>query len=806
MKDPKEILAEMTLEEKAAICDGKDFWHLKGMEKYDIPEIMVCDGPHGLRKKNYSQKGLSLSKSVPAICYPTAAGTAASWDPELIYKMGEALGRKCQYEKVGVLLGPGINMKRSPLCGRNFEYFSEDPVLAGEMAAGLIDGVQSQGIGTSIKHYAVNSQETRRMVVDEVVDERALREIYLRGFEIAIKKSKPWTVMCSYNKINGTHGSENYHTQTEILRNEWGWDGVVVSDWGAVNDRVEGVKTGNDLEMPSSSGSGTKKIIEAVKSGKLSEADLDKAALNVLNLIKKCADGAKKDYKYDEHQDEKLARKISAATMVLMKNEDNILPLDKSKKIAVIGALAKEPRYQGAGSSHIVPTELEDAYTELKNLGVNFEYAQGYELTNKKASKNPAHIAEAAALAAKVDTVVLFIGLTDEYEAEGFDRTDMKLPQAHNQLVEAVAKVNKNIVIVLAGGSPVEMPWNDEVKAVLNSYLGGQASGGAVADILTGAVNPSGKLPETYPIKYEDTPAVNNFPGNPASVEHREGIYIGYRYYEKANKPVRYPFGHGLSYTSFEYSNIKLSANEIDESEKVTVTFTVKNTGAVAGAEVAQIYVADKESTIYRPVKELKAFKKIYLESGEEKEVSVTLCRRAFAFYNVKVNDWTVESGAFNILVGSSSADIRLSAELTVNAATVEIPNYSKIAPTYYTADVQSVPDDQFKAVLGREIPPTDRDLSKPITIADNFEYCKHTKKGAKMYKLLDKLVPDGMAKGIALQTPFRDFVSMSGGAFNEVMAEGLVIYLSDKKGGKRKIACQIPKLIKSIGPLMKNI
>ena len=805
MKDPKEILAQMTLEEKASLCDGSDFWHLKGMEKYDIPVVMVCDGPHGLRKKDYSKKGSSLSASVPSISFPTAATTAASWDPELLYEMGQALGKKCLKEEVGVLLGPGVNMKRSPLCGRNFEYFSEDPELAGEMAAGFINGVQSMGVGTSLKHFAVNSQETRRMVVDSVVDERALREVYLRAFEIATKKAKPWTVMNSYNKINGLHGSENPHTQTEILRNEWGWDGVVVSDWGAVNNRVDGMKAGNDLEMPSSSGSGTKKIVDAVKNGELDEAVVNERALNVLNLMKKCVDGAKKNYEYNDLDDQPLARRIAASCMVLMKN-DGILPLDTGKKIAVIGALAKTPRYQGAGSSHIVPTQLDNAFDELAKLGVKAEYEQGYELTAKKAKNNPALIARAAALAAKVDTAVVFIGLTDEYEAEGYDRTHMKLPDAHDALVEAVVKANPNTVVVLAGGSPVEMPWNDSVKAILNSYLGGQAGGGAVADILTGKVNPSGKLPETYPVSYDDTPAKNNFPGNPATVEHRESIYIGYRYYEKSGTPVRYPFGHGLSYTSFAYSDIKVDKSEMDENGEITVSFKVKNTGTLAGAEIAQLYVADKESTIFRPVKELKAFKKVFLESGEEKEISFTLGRRAFAFWNVNVNDWSVESGEFDILIGASSADIRLEAKVSVTAAPVEIPDYTATAPIYYTGKVQDVPDNQYTAVLGRRIPAKDRDPAKPFSIEDNFEYCRGTKHGRKMYNLLNKLVPDGMAKGIALQTPFRDFISMSGGVFNETMADGLVTYLSDGKGGMRKIISQIPKAIKGIGPLLKSI
>lgn len=805
MKDPREILALMTLEEKAAICDGADFWHLKGMEKYGFPSIMVCDGPHGLRKKDYSKTGDSLSNSVPAISYPTAATTAASWDPELLYEMGVALGKKCLKEEVGVLLGPGINMKRSPLCGRNFEYFSEDPILAGELAAGFIEGVQSQGVGTSLKHFCANSQETRRMTCDSVVDERALREIYLTAFEIAVKKAKPWTVMNSYNKINGFHGSENKHTQTEILRDEWGYDGVVVSDWGAVNDRVLGFNNGNDLEMPSSSGSGTKKIVDAVRSGAISEEILNERALNMLNLIKKAVDGAKPGYAYNDADDQPFARKVAAQSMVLLKN-NGILPLKKNGKVAVIGELARTPRYQGAGSSHINPTKLDNALEELQKIGYDVEFAKGYELKGKKAKKNAELAAEAAALAAKCETVILFIGLTDEYEAEGFDRTHMNLPAAHDALVNEILKVNKNVIVVLAGGSPVEMPWNDGVAAIINSYLGGQAGAGAVADIVSGAVNPSGKLPETYPMVYTDTPAVNNFPGNPASVEYRESVYIGYRYYDKAKKAVRYPFGFGLSYTTFEYSDIKLDKTAMNENDILTVSFRVKNTGDVAGYEIAQLYVADKESTIYRPEKELKAFKKVWLNPGEIKEISLTLNKRAFAFYNVNINDWCVESGDFEILVGASSADIKLSATVNVSGTTENIPDYSAVAPAYYTGNVQNVPTEQFIAVLGRELPPTNYDPNRKLSICDTFESCACTKNGARFYKLLSTVIPAGFAQAIALQTPFRDFISMSGGVMSEDMANGLVMWIAGEKGGIRKILKGIPGAIKGIGPLLKSI
>ncbi|MBR1811707.1 MAG: glycoside hydrolase family 3 C-terminal domain-containing protein [Clostridia bacterium] len=805
MKDPKDILAQLTLEEKADLCDGSDYWHLQGMEKYGVPTITICDGPHGLRKKDYDKKGISLSASIPAICFPSAATTACSWDPDLLSEMGEALGRKCQKEQVGILLGPGINMKRSPLCGRNFEYFSEDPVLAGELAAGLICGLQSMGVGASLKHFAVNNQETRRMTCDSVVDERTLRELYLTGFEIAVKKSKPWTVMNSYNKINGVHGSENRYTQIDILRKEWGYDGCVVSDWGAVNDRVEGIRTGNDLEMPSSSGAGKQKIIDAVKSGDLEASVLDERVLNVLTLIKKAADGTRQNASYDDLDDQPLARRIAAQSMVLMKN-DGILPLKKSGKIAVIGDMAKNPRYQGAGSSHITPTKLENAYDELAAKGYALAYAPGYARTEKNKKKNAEHLRNAVALAGTCDTVLLFIGLTEELEAEGYDRQSMALPQSHNALVREILKVNKNVVVVLSGGSPAELPWAANVRAILNSYLGGQAGGGAVADLLSGDRNPCGKLAETWPLHYGSTPARLYFPCNPATVEYRESIYIGYRYYEKSKKEVRFPFGHGLSYTTFAYSDLQLDKTAMQENNTLKASVKIKNTGAMPGYEITQLYVSDLQSTIFRPEKELKAFKKIYLEPGEEKQITFELSKRAFAFYNTAVGDWCVESGSFQIMIGASSADIRLSATVHITAAEVAIPDYTQTAPAYYTGNVQNVPDDQFVALLGKPLPQKVKSHDQPIDLTDNFENANYTKWGKRIYKTLNVVVPAGMARAIALQTPFRNFISMSGGVFHAQMADGLLKVLNGEKRGFRTIIKGVPKLIRGIGPLFDTI
>lgn len=811
----KGIISEMTLDEKASLCDGEDSWHLKHFDRLGIPSIMVADGPHGLRKRDPELKEAGLLNSVPAICYPTAATTACSWDRELLHEMGEALGDECRQEKVSVLLGPGVNMKRSPLCGRNFEYFSEDPLLAGEMGAAFIQGVQSKGIGTSLKHFAVNSQETRRMTVSAVVDERTLREIYLPAFETAVKKGKPHTVMNAYNRINGEYCSENEWLQTKVLRDEWGYDGVVVSDWGAVNNRAKGLKAGNDLEMPSSHGLGTKKIVDAVKNGELDEAVLDARVEQLLKLIFEGYNNIWSDYIYNEDEHHALARKIAGRSMVLLKNENSILPIKNDAKVAVIGEMAKEPRYQGAGSSLINPTRLDNILDCLKEAGFDFSYSEGYMIKKDKA--DPELQAKAVEAAKGADTVLLFVGLTDDYESEGFDRGHMKLPEHHNALVEAVCKVNTNVIVVLSGGAPVELPWIDKVPALLNACLGGQAGAGAVIDILTGRVNPSGKLAETYPINGSDTPCFKNFPGNPATVEYRESIYIGYRYYDKTKKEVRFPFGFGLSYTTFEYSDLDLNKNYMLDDEELTVKFKVKNTGKVTGAETVQLYVADKESTVFRAAKDLKGFEKVTLDPGEEKEISILLDKRAFAFYNTAIHDWHVETGVFDILVGASSADIRLSASVKVAASApdVPIPDYRETAPCYYTGEVSDVPVEQFEALLGFPVPPAIKDKALPIEITDNLENAAHTKWGGRFGKFIsfllrrmDKGENAVMMNAIALQTPFRSFVSMSGGLFTLRMAEGLLRILNGNKPlkGLRMLLGGVPHAVINFKKLLKTI
>lgn len=812
----QEMLSKLSLEEKVGICSGKDFWNLKAVPQLDIPEIMVTDGPHGLRKKNPEGKQGGLSDSVPTTAFPTAATTACSWDPELIYEMGVALGEECLQEKVSVILGPGVNMKRSPLCGRNFEYFSEDPLLAGEIAAGWINGVQSLDVGTSIKHFAANSQETRRMTIDSVMDERTLREIYLPAFEIAVKKAQPWTVMNAYNRLNGTYCSENKHLQEEILRDDWGFKGIVVTDWGAANDRVQGMLNGNELEMPASGGYNDEKVIAAVKNGSLDESVVDKRADAMLSLMLKSKAALKEGYTYDKDAHNDLAAKIAAQSMVLLKNEGGILPLAADKKIAVIGEMARAPRYQGAGSSLLNPLRLVDSFAALEECGIKASYAPGYD--KKKDVISEVMVADARKVAEDADIVLLFIGLTEEYESEGYDRKHMDLPKSHNNLVEEIAKVNENVVVVLSGGSPVTMPWLGNVKAVLNGYLAGQAGGTAIAEILTGKVNPSGKLAETYPLSYDDVPSKKYYPGTELLAEHPEGIYIGYRYYDSAKKDVLFPFGFGLSYTSFEYSDIKLSADSIKDTDTLTLTYKIKNTGKVDGAEVSQIYVSDKESTIYRPAKELRAFNKTFLKAGEEKEITVELSKRAFAYFNVNINDWHVESGEFDILVGASSRDIRLTATVNVES-TVDavVPDYRQSAPCYYTADVTDVPDSAFEAVLGRPIPARQMDTTMKLTIANSLCDAKHTKWGGRINNLLNKVLdmifsPDdpssGMIKSMALEIPIKNFITMSMGVFSEEMANGLLLILNDEAAGKGlgKILAGIIPAIGKMPALFKSI
>ena len=653
----------MTLEEKCSLLSGADFWHTKAVERLGIPAMMMSDGPHGLRKQDQTGDHLGINDSIKAVCFPTACATAASFDREAVRAIGREIGKACQHEDLGVILGPAVNIKRSPLCGRNFEYFSEDPYLAGEMAVSLIDGVQSQGVGTSIKHFAANSQEHRRMSSDSVIDERTLREIYFPAFEQAVKRAKPWTVMCSYNTLNGTHASQNRELLTGVLREDWGFDGLVMSDWGAVSDRVAGVPAGLDLEMPSSGGSNDRRVMKAVQEGRLSEEAVDVAAGRVLQMVDRYLTSRRPDTPWDKEAQHALARQIAAECMVLLKNEDNILPLHEGEKLAVIGRFAAQPRFQGGGSSHINSFRVESLMDALEGMP-GITYAQGYDVKDEEPDE--ALIAQAVEAAAHADKAVIVAGLPDFFESEGYDRTHMRMPRCQVELIERVAKVNPNVVVVLYNGSPVEMPWLPCAKAVLEGYLGGQAVGGATRDVLFGTVNPCGCLPESFPVKLEDNPSYLTYGGEGDVAVYAEGVFVGYRYYDRKKMDVLFPFGHGLSYTTFAYTNLRLSADRIRDTDTLTVSVDVTNTGKRAGKTVVQLYVGDRECEVFRPVRELKDFAKISLEPGETKTVTFTLSKRAFAYWNVKLHDWFVESGAFTVEIGRSSRDIALSAEVYV--------------------------------------------------------------------------------------------------------------------------------------------
>lgn len=666
----------MTLQEKALLLSGDGWWKTHGIDRLQIPSISIADGPHGLRKV----AGAGLGTSVRATCFPTASAIASSWNTDLMRRVGVALAEECHANDVQILLGPGINLKRSPLAGRNFEYLSEDPVLAGKMAAAYIHGVQSQGVGTSLKHYAANNQEFERMVTSSNLDERTLHEIYLLAFEIAVREAQPWSVMAAYNPVNGIYATENKLLLQDILRTQWGFDGFIVSDWGAVHDRVKGVEAGLNLEMPGSGNYNRNKIIEAVRSGRLSAEKLDQVLVPLLAVILQARDQMRPGSWFDRAEHDVLAREAAGESLVLLKNDGQLLPLriEQTKAVAVIGTFAKTPRYQGAGSSQVNPTSITTAYDGLAELAgpkAVIRYAPGYD---EEGVTTDELIEEARREAKAAQVAVVFAGLPDSYESEGFDRASLDLPAGHNQLIEAVLGVQPNVAIVLMNGSAVAMPWACRVKAILESWLGGQAGGGAIVDVLTGRVNPSGKLSETFPVRLEDTPAYPEFPSRNKEANYREGVFIGYRYYDARKVDPLFPFGLGLSYTTFAYSDIRSSASVIKDTDEVMVELQVKNTGSVAGKEVVQLYVHEQRTKIARPEKELRAFAKLALDPGEEKKVSFQLTRRDFAYYDESLHDWTVNPGKFDLLVGRSSRDLPLRVTVEVEAAAPAYPKLNR--------------------------------------------------------------------------------------------------------------------------------
>ena len=676
--DVERVLAGLTLEEKASLLSGLDFWHTQPVERDGetlVPSVMVTDGPHGLRKQDESADHLGLGNSVPATCFPTAAALGSTWDADLLRRVGEALGRETRANEVAVLLGPGVNIKRSPLCGRNFEYFSEDPVVAGELAAALVEGIQSLGVGTSLKHFAANNQEADRMRVSADVDERTMREIYLPAFERVVTKAQPWTVMCAYNKVNGVYASQHDWLLTTVLRDEWGFEGLVVSDWGAVRDRVAGVAAGLDLEMPSSGGRTDAEVVAAVRSGALDESLVDAAARRVLHLVGRSLPALGTPGSFDVDAHHALAREAAAAGTVLLKNDPvdgaPLLPLspDTLPGVAVVGELARTPRYQGAGSSQVNPTRLDDALTALRAAaGADLPFAPGYTLAEGPADDRSPDtlVAEAVETARGARTVLVFLGLPAAYESEGYDRDHLDLPADQVALLRAVAAANPRVVVALAGGSAISVaPWQEAVPALLTGWLGGQAGGSAVADVLTGTVAPSGRLTETLPLRLEDTPAFGNFPGELGHVRYGEGVLVGYRWYDARKVDVAYPFGHGLTYTTFAFDDATAQVSGSGADARVRVSVRVTNTGALAGAEVVQVYVGDPQAQVQRPERELKAFAKVHLEPGASQVVTVDLDARDLSYWHPVLRRWAMEGGEFRVAVGASSRDLR--AELVVD-------------------------------------------------------------------------------------------------------------------------------------------
>ena len=774
MQNTELLLKKLTLEEKCALLSGAETFKTRGMPEHGIPQIWLSDGPHGLRKQAGESDHLGLNPSVPATCFPTASAVANSWDAALGEEIGAALGEEAAAQEVSVVLGPGLNMKRNPLCGRSFEYFSEDPYLAGKLAAGYIRGIQSKGVAACPKHFAVNSQETRRMASDSIVDERTLREIYLTGFEIAVKEGHPRSIMSSYNLVNGTYANENKHLLMEILRGEWGFDGAVITDWGGSNDHALGVKNGSTLEMPAPGGDSVRELLAAVESGKISESDIDARLSELLPLVfdtKAALDAAPREFDAAAHH--ALARRAAEESLVLLKNEGSLLPLAAGAKVAVIGDFAKNPRYQGAGSSMVNSTQVDVLLDKLINSELNvIGYQQGFDRHGKP---DAALQKSACELATQADTVVLCMGLDEIAESEGLDRSNLRLAQNQVDLLQAVAAVNPKIVVVLYSGSVVETPWLDNCQALLYAALGGQAGAGAVADALTGKVNPCGKLAETWPLAYADVPSAADFATRRKTVEYREGLYIGYRYFTTAEKAVRFPFGYGMSYTTFAYSDMA--------ADEQGVSLTVTNTGSVAGTEIVQLYVAKKNSELFRPAKELKGFARVTLAPGEKQRITITLDDKAFRFWNVKANRWEIEGGEYELLVGASVEDIRLCEKISVHGTVTVHPYEDMDLDCYYKGDVLHVSDADFEKLLGHPIPNGKTKIDRNLTLGE----LNHARSplGWLVWLVLTILLDVSYKRGkpdlnilFQYNMPLRALAKMTNGAISMGMVDGIVMEL----------------------------
>ena len=774
MQNTELLLKKLTLEEKCALLSGAETFKTRGMPEHGIPQIWLSDGPHGLRKQAGESDHLGLNPSVPATCFPTASAIANSWDTALGEEIGAALGEEAAAQEVSVVLGPGLNMKRNPLCGRSFEYFSEDPYLAGKLAAGYIRGIQSKGVAACPKHFAVNSQETRRMASDSIVDERTLREIYLTGFEIAVKEGHPRSIMSSYNLVNGTYANENKHLLMEILRGEWGFDGAVITDWGGSNDHALGVKNGSTLEMPAPGGDSVRELLAAVESGKISESDIDARLSELLPLVfdtKAALDAAPREFDAAAHH--ALARRAAEESLVLLKNEDSLLPLAAGSKVAVIGDFAKNPRYQGAGSSMVNSTQVDVLLDKLIDSELNvIGYQQGFDRHGKP---DAALQKSACELATQADTVILCMGLDEIAESEGLDRSNLRLAQNQVDLLQAVAAVNPKIVVVLYSGSVVETPWLDNCQALLYAALGGQAGAGAVADALTGKVNPCGKLAETWPLAYADVPSAADFATRRKTVEYREGLYIGYRYFTTAEKAVRFPFGYGMSYTTFAYSDMA--------ADEQGVSLTVTNTGSVAGTEIVQLYIAKKNSELFRPAKELKGFARVTLAPGEKQRITIMLDDKAFRFWNVKANRWEIEGGEYELLVGASVEDIRLCEKISVHGTATVHPYEDRDLDCYYKGDVLHVSDADFEKLLGHPIPKGKTKIDRNLTLGE----LNHARSplGWLVWLVLTILLDVSYKRGkpdlnilFQYNMPLRALAKMTNGAISMGMVDGIVMEL----------------------------
>ncbi len=769
----KDIINKMTLEEKAAFLSGKGEWESRDLKRLNIPSVFFSDGPHGIRKQAGAGDHLGLNESLPATCFPTAASVANSWDESLGEEIGRALGEEALVQDVNILLGPGLNIKRSPLCGRNFEYFSEDPYLAGKMAASYVKGIQSQGLSACPKHFAVNSQELRRMAMNAVLDERTLREIYLTGFEIAVKEGKAKAIMTSYNEVNGTYANENSHLLQDILRDEWGFDGIVVTDWGGSNDHVKGVEAGSNVEMPNPGLDSAREIVRAVEDGTLLAEAVDARVDELLDAVLYLTEQAKsKKTSFDEKAHHGLARRAAAESAVLLKNEDNILPLPARTKVALIGDFAAKPRYQGAGSSVVNAIHVESMDKIIQNYDLQtVGMARGYIRTGEA---DAALQKEALDIARNADAVLYCFGLDEISESEGMDRAHMRIPQNQIELLEALVKVNENVIGILSAGSAIEMPWQNSCKAILHGFLSGEAGASAILDLITGKENPSGRLSESYPIRYEDTPAYRYFPSTERTAEYRESIYVGYRYYDTSRVRVQYPFGFGLSYTEFTYSDLKISEKGI--------SLTVENTGKYDGAEVVQLYVGLHNAIVFRPEKELKGFKKVYLKAGESRIVEIPFDDKTFRYWNVKTDQWEIEMGDYDIMAGASVSDIRLRGKLHVEGTTDIYPYNPAQLPYYYTGLVQSIHDDEFRNLLGHGIPSGkwSGEIGPNDAICQMF-YAKSAL-ARLVYNRLTAMKKKSEEAGkpdlnilFIYNMPFRGIAKMTGGMVSREMVEGML-------------------------------